>query len=269
MTSTTNRYLPTSWPLAIAHRGGAGLAPENTLAAFDSAYALGIRHLEIDVRITADGVLVAFHDNGTRRATGVRGRVADLDWPDLAERLVSGQPVAPVEQLLYRYPDARWLIDLKDRRAIGPMAAMLRCSGALERACFCGCPDSWLADLRAVLGDGICTAMGRESTRRLLAAATFGTRPGAVVPAPFVHVPHRAWRAPGVAGRLVRLAGELGTRVVVWTVDDPGRMESVLDAGADGIITDRPDLLRDALVSRNLWAPPPAVYPESLLNVDR
>ena len=82
-------------PLAIAHRGGMGLAPENTLAAFGRATSLGLTHLETDVRTTRDGELVCFHDATLRRTTGERGSVADLDLVDVRRLRVDGREPVP------------------------------------------------------------------------------------------------------------------------------------------------------------------------------
>jgi glycerophosphoryl diester phosphodiesterase len=73
----------------------------------------------------------------------------------------------------------------------------------------------------------------------------------------FAHVPLRLGRLPVHSERVIARAHELGIRVVVWTVDDPATMRTLLDAGVDGIITDRPDVLRDVLVARGQWVRPP------------
>jgi glycerophosphoryl diester phosphodiesterase len=243
--------------LAIAHRGGAGLAPENTMAAFARSYALGIRYLETDLRTTSDGVCVAVHDASLLRTAGVDVRVRDLTWAQLSGvRVFGGEPVPRLEDLLEAFPDARFTVDLKDPRAIGPLARTLRRTGSGDRVCVAGSADRWLADVRAVMGDGIVTAMGWESLARLATAARLGIRPSGVVRAPFAHVPLRLRRVPIFVDRLVAMAHELGAQVLVWTVDEPARMHRLLDAGVDGIFTDRPDVLRGVFVARDCWGAP-------------
>jgi len=248
--------------LAVAHRGGAGLAPENTLAAFERSYALGLRYLETDVRVTSDGVCVTVHDSDLSRVTGSRAAgartpVARTDWSRLRQARVGGTELVPrLEEALDAFPDARFTIDLKDPRAIGPLAAALRRCAATDRVCIAGSADRWLADVRAVLGPRVATAMGWESLARLAVAARVGASPYGVVRAPFAHVPLRLGRLPVFVDRLVGMAHELGSRVLVWTVDEPAQMHRLLDAGVDGIITDRPDLLREVMVARGSWQAP-------------
>jgi glycerophosphoryl diester phosphodiesterase len=251
-------------PYAVAHRGGGGLALENTMEAFARSYALGFRYLETDVRTTADGVCAVFHDATLRRLAGVRARVRDLTWAELsALRLPDGRGgegsrIPRLEELIEAFPDAKFMIDIKDPRGIGPLARALRHAGAEHRVCVAGCADRWLADARAVMGAGVSTAMGWESLTRLAAAARLGVRPHGVVRAPFAHVPLRLHRLPVFVERLVAMVHELGAQLIVWTVDDPVRMHRLLDFGVDGIITDRPDLLRDVLDRRGGWTAPAA-----------
>jgi glycerophosphoryl diester phosphodiesterase len=106
------------------------------------------------------------------------------------------------------------------------------------------------------MGSAVSTAMGWESLARLAAAARLGMRPRGVVRAPFVHVPLRLHRLPVFVERLVSMVHDLGAQLLVWTIDDPALMHRLLDFGVDGIISDRPDLLREVLLGRGSWAKP-------------
>jgi glycerophosphoryl diester phosphodiesterase len=254
------RYLGNGGPYPVAHRGGAGLAPENSLAAFRRAHDLGFRYLETDVRLTADGVCVAFHDTLLRRTLGVRGAIHEITWARLQEHSFGGEQVPGVDQLLGDFPDAKFMIDLKDAAALVPLIGLLRRHGALDRVCLAGGTDRLLAAARECAGPQLLTAAGWASITRLTLAARFGSSlasfAGELMPAEFVHVPLRFGRLPVYGPRLVSMAHDLGLRVMVWTVDNPVLMHRLFDEGADGVITDRPDLLREVLVARDAWTPP-------------
>lgn len=227
------------------------------MQAFEQAYALGIRCLETDVRITSDDVCALFHDAGTRRLTGIPGRFRDLSWAQVRRRrILDGGPVPRLEDLLTSFPDAQVAIDLKDPRAIGRISSILRQLKARDRVCLAGTGDEWIAHARAIVGSEVATAMGWQSTTRLALAARLNRQPRGVQPAPYVHVPLQLYGAPIFVDRLVALASGLGSQVLVWTVDDPATMRRLLDAGVYGISTNRPDLLREVLVARGSWRHP-------------
>src|SRR5688572_11562358 len=107
-------FLDWPGPLAFAHRGGASEAPENTLPAFEQAVRLGYRYLETDVHTTADGELVAFHDDRLDRVTDRTGMVAELPWSTVRAARVDGrEPIPLLEDLLGAFPEARVNIDPK------------------------------------------------------------------------------------------------------------------------------------------------------------
>jgi glycerophosphoryl diester phosphodiesterase len=96
-------------PLAVAHRGGAGLRPENTLAAFSHAVSLGVLWLESDVRASADGVAVLHHDRTLARLFGLDAAVADLTWDQLRSlRTAEGDRLVRPADVLGCFPLARW-----------------------------------------------------------------------------------------------------------------------------------------------------------------
>jgi glycerophosphoryl diester phosphodiesterase len=254
VTREVTGYAGAGGPYAVAHRGGAGLAPENTIAAFERSHALGLRYLETDVRLTGDGVCVAFHDAHLRRTTGARGRLDELSWEQVGSLRVGGEPVPRLEELFDTFPDARFTIDVKESRALGPLVSAIHACRAADRVCLAGSADRILAEARETFG--IATALGWESLARLALAGRTGSRPRWITPAQFAHVPLRLGRVPVFADRLVAMAADLGVRVLVWTVDDPVLMHRLLDAGVDGVITDRPDVLREVLVARDAWRAP-------------
>lgn len=133
-------------PVAIAHRGGAGEAPENTLPAFAAAVALGYTHVETDVHLTRDGVLVAFHDAALDRVTDGTGAIADLTLAEVQAADAGatftahaggsfpfrgrGVTVPRLEELLTEWPELYVNIDPKSDACVAPLAALLDRLGA-------------------------------------------------------------------------------------------------------------------------------------------
>jgi glycerophosphoryl diester phosphodiesterase len=239
-------------PLAIAHRGGAGLAAENTLEAFRRSYNLGVRYLETDVRLTLDGQLVAFHDAYLNRVTTATGRLRGRTLAELTSLpVLGGDPVLPLESLLTAFPDACFTLDIKHPTVVAPLARLLTTSGTAARVCVAAARGSWLRATSALVGPELCTALSWRDLAHL--AARPRGRYGA---AGFAHVPLRLGRVPVFRDDLVARAHDAGVRVIVWTVNDPATMHRLLDNGVDGIISDRPDLLRDVLIARGQWHTP-------------
>ena len=141
------------------------------------------------------------------------------------------------------------------------MATLLRAHPRwAERICVAGAWSRWLRRLQDE-APGVTTALGWRSLTALVACSRGGVRPvGMGAPGPgrgaFAHVPMKLGRLPIHSERVIARAHEMGVRVVVWTVDEPATMRALLDMGVDGIITDRPDVLRDVLISRGQWTPP-------------
>ena len=157
--------------------------------------------------------------------------------------------------MLTGYPSSCFTVDIKVAAAVGPVVDVVRRVGCAGRVCVAGAWDSVLGQLGDLIGPELSIAMG---WRELFALVTAGRgRPQARRPvrARFAHVPIRVGRVPIFRDALVERAHAVGVRVVVWTVNDPPTMARLLDAGVDGIITDRPDLLREVLISRGQWRP--------------
>ena len=131
----------------------------------------------------------------------------------------------------------------------------LQRKGVATRVCIAGAWDGWLGHVRREVPE-VTTALGWRSLTALLWCARAGVRPpNALATAPFAHVSVSHLRIPIHLERLVAMSDDIGVRVVAWTVDEPVAIGRLLDAGVDAIITDRPDVLRDVLVSRDKWTP--------------
>ena len=246
-------------PLAIAHRGGAGLAHENSLVAFGLASALGLRYLETDVRVTSDGQLVCFHDDTLDRVTSATGLVRSRSLNELSTLRINGiEPIPTFDEALDAFPDQCFSVDLKEQAAIAPLVKSLQRKGVAERVCIAGAWDGWLAHVRCEV-PGVATTLGWRSLTALLSCARTGLRPPkALATAPFAHVPIKLGRVPIFVERLVAMSHDIDVRVVGWTVDESVVMRRLLDAGVEAIITDRPDVLREVLISRHQWASMPS-----------
>ena len=167
----------------------------------------------------------------------------------------AAEPIPTLAEALEAFPDSNFTIDLKDEAAIEPLARLLRHRPFATRVCVAGAWDGWLARLRRSVPE-VRTALGWRSLAALVwYSRTRTALPRRVATAPFAHLPIRLGSRPIAFQRLVRDAHGIAVRVIVWTVDDPLVMHQLLDIGVDGIITDRPDLLRDVLISRGAWSP--------------
>ena len=245
-------FLDHPGPIPFAHRGGASEAPENSLPAFQHAIDLGYRYLETDVHATADGVLVAFHDDVLDRVTDRVGRIADLPWSEVSLARIDGiEPIPLLEDILTTWPDVRVNIDPKADTSVEPLIEVLRRSRAVDRVCVGSFSDERTDRVRAALGPELCTGMGPDEFVGLIQAfqgedVTFRSQAA--------QIPPRDHDGRDLANReLVEVAHAHGIVVHVWTIDDPDEMRSLLDAGVDGIMTDRPRVLREVFEERGIW----------------
>ncbi|MFV0429052.1 MAG: glycerophosphodiester phosphodiesterase [Arachnia sp.] len=244
--------------LALAHRGGSllpsNLGIENTLAAFNNAAELGFRYLETDVHATSDGHLAAFHDADLSRVTDVPGRISQFTLAQLSTVRVGGREQIPtLDDLLEAFPDARFNLDIKADAATDLLVDAVKRHRAAHRVCVGSFAISRIHRFRREL-PGVTTAAspfgaaGLAWGRWLLAASA-----GDVFQVPMQH------QVAGVTTRLVTprsvsAVHRSGRKIHVWTIDRPEVMHELIDWGVDGIVTDRPDLLRDVLQARGMWS---------------
>ena len=218
------------------------------MPAFQHAVDLGYTYLETDVHATSDGVLVAFHDDSLGRTTDRTGKINDLPWSEVRRARVDGrEPIPLFEDLMEQFPDARVNIDCKANSGVDALIASLRRLDCLDRVLVGGFSDARLRRFRTEFGDVLCTSFGPQQ----IAALWFTGR----IPwgGEVAQVPVRQGRLTIVNEQVLGRAHRRGVQVHVWTVDDADEMHRLLDLGVDGLMTDRPQILKDVLTERGQW----------------
>lgn len=244
----------------IAHRGGAQLRPENTLAAFEHAAALGADVLEMDVRATADGEIVVIHDATLERTTDGRGSVASFTLAELRKfdagyRWTAdgartypyrgkGIRVPALAEIFRRFPAARMNIEIKtpEQNFAGSLCAMIRRDGKTEQVLVASMSDHALGAFRDACPQ-VATSMGPREARLFILAALVGLTAAISPRASALQIPYRIGDNIVPSAGLVGAARRRNLRLDVWTVSEENDMRQLIAIGVDGIITDRPDLL--------------------------
>lgn len=262
-------HVGSSRPLVYAHRGGAALRPENTIASFDYGLSLGADGLEFDVRLSRDGVVVIHHDETLDRTTGGTGQVSSRTADELA-RLDAGHWFRPrsragpkqsgkaaetdfpfrgqglgvprLREVLERYPGVRLIIELKGtqpelaRRTIDDV----RAAGAVDRVSL-GSFGWRVLHAAREYEPRIPTGASTEEARWALYRSWIGWPLGRRSYREF-QVPERSGATTIISKRFIAHAHRAGLPVKVWTVDKAEDMRRLIRWGVDGLISDRPDL---------------------------
>jgi glycerophosphoryl diester phosphodiesterase len=261
-------FFTSARPLVFAHRGGSALAPENTLAAFDNAVALGADGLELDVHLSRDGCVVVHHDRTLDRTTGRQGTVAALTSDELARVdagwafgreagwpfRAKGLGVPALAAVLGRYTDVRLIIEMKVNSVelARSVVDAVRAADAVDRVCLGSFGMRAVREARAI-EPALATSAAREEVRWAL-YRSWCRWPASGRAYGGYQVPEFSGRTRVVSRRFVADAHRAGLGVQVWTVDTEGDARRLLEWGVDGLITDRPDVVvpfvRTATLSR-------------------
>ena len=267
MSETGNRFARPSRPfrdergvLVIAHRGGSGLWPENTLPAFEGARDLGVDVLELDIHATSDGALVVIHDAVVDRVTDGSGLVREktltelkaLDagyrWTDDGETFPfrgKGVSIPTLAEVIEAAPN-HWInIDIKqaDPPIIERLATLIDKNDLSERV-LVGSFDPKVLSAFRTRCPAPATAAGLDEAKRffvlhkLFLSRLYRPRAEVALQIPVDHEGRKI-----VTPRLIRDAHRRGLAVHAWTVNEEAEMHSLIEAGVDGIVTDRPDRL--------------------------
>lgn len=254
-------YLSVEYPLRFAHRGSRVLWPENTAEAFQGAINLGYTYIETDVRVTRDGVVVAFHDATLERTTNGTGAVDRWDFADL-QRLDAaywfdadagfpmrgkGVRVRALDEVFATWPEAHFNIDLKGPKLEWVVADVIKRRGMEQKTMIGSFVDHRVARFRRITRGEVATSAGPSSVLAMVAASRLGRtvrRPVQAYQLPFDN------RAVPIDRKLVDSIHAAGAHLHTWTVNEAADMHRLLDLGVDGIVSDRPDILKEVVEER-------------------
>jgi glycerophosphoryl diester phosphodiesterase len=254
-------YLSAEYPLRFAHRGSRVLWPENTAEAFQGAVDLGYAYIETDVRITRDGVVVVFHDDTLERTTNGTGAVDRWDFADL-KRLdaaywfdeAAGYPkrgtgvrVRSLDEVFEMWPNVRFNIDLKGPNLEWAVADVIKRRGMEHKTMIGSFVDHRIARFRRITRGEIATSAGPASVLAMVVMSRLRRT---------VRRPVQAYQLPFDYGtvpidrKLVDSIHSAGAQLHTWTVNEAADMHRLLDLGVDGIVSDRPDVLKEVVQER-------------------
>ena len=262
-----NYYKDVSRPLVIAHQGGDGLWPGDTLYAFEKAVELGVDVLEMDAHITRDGQIVLMHDEEVDRTTDGTGLIEEMTLAELKQLDAAykwsndggqtfpyrgqGIRVPTLEELFQKFPQMRYVIEIKltENPIEGPLCDLIRAHNMQDKVMVASFHDEAMRNFRETCPEVATSASRTEVRNFVLLGKAFLS--GFIAPQyqsiqpPYD--PKESMNIPIMTERFIREAHAKNIRVEPWTVDDPELMKQYIEWGVDGIMTDRPDLMIQVL----------------------
>ncbi len=261
------RPRPGQRPLVIAHGGGQGLQPPNTLFAFEYSVALGCDVLEMDLRLTRDGVLVTLHDETIDRTSDGSGPAIGFTLAELEQRNFGfkfkdptgarpyrTQParIATLEEVFKRFISMPMVVELKDRgvtgvTAAGALAQLIDRYQRSANVIVASFDAATLDEFRRRSGGRVGTAAPMQRARWMVILNQLRFDWFAPTGDQALQIPIAASGFRLDTPRLIRAAHRRNLAVHYWTVNDPIEMKRLIQLGADGLMTDRPDRMLQVL----------------------
>ncbi len=258
--------------MVIAHQGGDGIFPGDTMYAFEKAVELGADVLEMDAHITKDGEIVLMHDEKVDRTTDGSGLIEDLTLAELKGLDAAyqwsndggktfpyrgqGIQVPTLRELFEKFPDMRYVIEIKlTKNPIDvPLCNLIREKNMQEKVVVASFHDDAMATFRATCPEVATSASRGEVTKFVILGKIFLS--GWISPQyQSLQVPWERSESKGIpimTARFIRESHARHLHVEPWTVDDPALMKQYIQWGVDGIMTDRPDVMMAVLEEMGL-----------------
>ncbi|MBX4199405.1 hypothetical protein KW789_00715 [Candidatus Saccharibacteria bacterium] len=255
----THRQKSSFWsdgkdPILIAHRGGdaAGYERRNTMAAFEAAWKMGYRYFETDVINTKDSRIIVSHGAYTGLTARLRGThtlkiLQSLTYEEIKQRLtVAGEEIILLEELLNKFPKAKFFVDPKTDNAVEPLAAAIQNTKAYDRVCVGSFYYKRVQRTYGLLGDKAQLALIIGRNLRLVYPNLRKLKRGQLEYVSAVYIHHSYVSKP-----MINLIHRHGLRVVVWTANSKLSIKNAIKCGTDGIMSDRVTLLSFAASGLN------------------
>ncbi|UTX54357.1 glycerophosphodiester phosphodiesterase family protein [Leucobacter aridicollis] len=245
-------------PRIFGHRGYVSAAEaergivENSRAAIAAALAAGADYVESDCQLTADGVVVLFHDNTLERTLGDTRRISQVSSAELADAMAERGGLLTLEAALSDFPSARPNLDMKTPEVATPAGTLIG-ELAPARVLISSFSDTLRREaLAAAEVGGIrpATGAGQSAIVKILGAVAM--RSASLLDRAFagidaLQIPVKQGPVKVLSPGLLRAAHARGVEVHIWTVNEPVQMRELVELGVDGIITDRTDVAVAAL----------------------
>ena len=245
----------------IAHRGGRGLIPGNTIEAAINAVNIGSDIIEIDIHLTADDILVVRHDASIDTTTNGTGQISamsladiqgydagfhEIDYPDAVNQ--ESLRVPALGALFSKLPDEKYLIELKpqDLSAANGLCRLVRQHNMQDQVMVGSFHTQVLKHFRRECPE-IPTSLGQTEITQLVLLEKLGLSHLFTIEGYAIHIPISYGVIDILSLSLVNQMHARNVRVDTWTLNDADFMRQSIILGVDGIITDRPDVLLDLL----------------------
>ncbi|GEL76224.1 glycerophosphodiester phosphodiesterase [Tenuibacillus multivorans] len=252
-------------PLVIAHQGGGHLAPSSSMVAFQNAVDLDVDVLETDIHISKDGYLVAIHDPTVDRTTDSSGSVNDLTLDEL-KQLDAGYyfedeagnfpfrnqniKLITVEELFQAFPNQRFLIEIKDTNPYDRMdeiakrlAQLIEDHHVEDQVTVASFDHKIIETFQQYASNEIAISGGEQEVRKFVITHKFHLRNLYKPNVDSMQLPLKASGFDLASSDILGGAERLGLQIHYWTINDKETIRTLIEKGADGIVTDRPDLM--------------------------
>ena len=236
----------------FVHRGGDEVETENTIEAFKYSSDLGFVFIETDVQATKDGHVVIFHDATLKRMAGVNKSIKELTLKEINEiDLLDGGKIPLLSEALETFPDLRFNIDIKTEDALEETIRIIKKMNFLDKTCLASFSSSRLKRIKHLAGPEACISSGQMDIFKMMCQSVgIGLQP---TKSQCAQIPLKQWGVPVLTKKFIEIAKMQNKFVHVWTIDDKNQMFELIEFGVDGLMTDKPSVLKEAMIEKGLF----------------